>query len=192
MQIRNASLTDAARLLSIYAYYVKNTAITFELEVPSVFEFEDRMTNVLKRYPYLVMEEQNEIIGYAYASPLNSRKAYDWSCDISIYLHPSFTKKGYGRQLYQQLEMLLKEMGILNIYACISFPDGEDEYLSKNSVDFHCHLGYQQAGVFHYCGYKFNRWYHIMWMEKIIGKKHKDMPKILPYSQIKEDKFIED
>lgn len=93
MQIRNASLTDAARLLSIYAYYVKNTAITFELEVPSVFEFEDRMTNVLKRYPYLVMEEQNEIIGYAYASPLNSRQAYDWSCDISIYLHPSFTKK---------------------------------------------------------------------------------------------------
>lgn len=72
---------------------MKNTAITFELEVPSVFEFEERMTNVLKRYPYLVMEEQKEIIGYAYASPLNARQAYDWSCEISIYLDPSYTKK---------------------------------------------------------------------------------------------------
>lgn len=191
MRIRNACLKDASKLLPIYAHYVKNTAITFEIEVPSVFEFEERMVTVLKRYPYLVLEDENKIMGYAYASPLNSRQAYDWSCEISIYLDSSSTKKGYGRQLDQQMEMILKEMGILNIYACIAFPENEDEYLSKNSVEFHHHLDYQEAGVFHYCGYKFNRWYHIMWMEKIIGEKQLPMPKVLSYTQIKRDSMME-
>lgn len=149
------------------------------------------MMTVLKRYPYLVLEDEDKIMGYTYASPLNSRQAYGWSCEISIYLDPSYTKKGYGRQLYQQMEMILKEMGILNIYACIAFPENEDEYLSKNSVEFHHHFGYQEAGVFHYCGYKSNRWYHIMWMEKFIGEKQLPMPKVLPYTQIKWDNMME-
>ena len=64
----------------------------------------------------------------------------------------------------------MKEMGILNLYACIAYPEEEDEYLTKNSVRFHEHLGFKEAGRFHKCGYKFNRWYDMVWMEKLIGE----------------------
>ena len=78
-----------------------------------------------------------------------------------------------GRMLYEALEAALKEMGILNLYACIGYPDTEDEYLTRNSADFHKHLGFEKVGEFHKCGYKFDRWYSMIWMEKIIGE-HKD------------------
>ena len=68
------------------------------------------------------------------------------------------------------MEQRLKEMGILNLYACIAYPEVEDEYLDKNSVLFHEHLGYVKVGEFHKCGYKFGRWYNMIWMEKIIGE----------------------
>ena len=77
-----------------------------------------------------------------------------------------------GRKIYEELEDRLKEMGILNLYACIGYPEVEDEYLSKNSAEFHAHLGFSKVGEFHQCGYKFNRWYHMIWMEKMIGEHH--------------------
>ena len=68
-------------------------------------------------------------------------------------------------------------MGILNMYACIGYPAEEDEYLTKNSADFHSHIGFTQVGEFHKCGYKFGRWYNMIWMEKVIGEhKEKQAP----------------
>ena len=61
-------------------------------------------------------------------------------------------------------------MGIVNLYACIGYTDKEDEYLTKNSAQFHEHLGFVTVGRFHQCGYKFGRWYDMIWMEKIIGE----------------------
>ena len=75
-----------------------------------------------------------------------------------------------GRKIYEALEKSLHDMGILNLYACISYPEKDDEYLTTNSADFHEHLGFVKVGEFHKCGYKFNRWYDMIWMEKIIGK----------------------
>ena len=69
-------------------------------------------------------------------------------------------------------------MGILNMYACIGYPDNEDEYLTKNSAEFHSHIGFVQVGEFHKCGYKFGRWYNMIWMEKIIGEHKKDQAPI--------------
>ena len=83
---------------------------------------------------------------------------------------PHARKKGVGRLLYQALEEELKKMGILNLYACIAYPVVEDEYLDKNSALFHEHMGYRKVGEFHKCGYKFGRWYSMIWMEKIIGE----------------------
>ena len=171
--IRTARIEDAEELLNIYAYYVKNTAITFEYDVPALAEFQRRMSHTLKKYPYLVIEKEHKILGYAYAGTFKDRAAYDWSVEVTIYLHTDAKRNGYGKLLYDALEGELKSKGILNLYACIAYPVTEDEYLTKNSAQFHEHLGYELVGEFHKCGYKFGRWYNMIWMEKIIGE-HKN------------------
>lgn len=85
IEIRTATINDAPRLLEIYGYYVRETAISFEYEVPSVEEFQERVERTLARYPYLVLEEDGRVLGYAYASPFKARAAYDWSCELSIW-----------------------------------------------------------------------------------------------------------
>ena len=181
MEIRKAELSDAERLLEIYGYYVRNTAITFEYDTPSPDEFRSRIEQTLKRYPYLVILRDGLIEGYAYAGPFVGRAAYDWSCEVTIYLDHKAQKLGMGRMLYEALEAELRKMGILNLYACIAYPETADEYLSANSADFHAHLGFIKAGEFHKCGYKFGRWYHMIWMEKIIGKHKEQQPPVRGY-----------
>ena len=169
MKIRSAEPGDAARLLEIYAYYVENTAITFECTVPSPDEFRRRIEETQKNYPYLVLEEGGRAIGYACASRLKDRAAYDRSCEVTVYLEHGSERKGYGRALYEALEENLKKQGVGNLYACIGDPTVEDEYLTKNSERFHRRLGYEKVGTFHKCGCKFGRLYNVIWMEKIIG-----------------------
>lgn len=140
LSIRTASAEDAAGLLEIYRPYVEHTAITFEYEVPTVGEFEERITNTLKRYPYLVAEKDHEMVGYAYVN--------------------------------------------VNANACIAYPQIEDEYLTKDSVRFHEKLGYEMVGTFHQCGYKFGRWYDMVWMEKMIGEHRNDQPAMIPFPEI--------
>lgn len=168
--IREAQIEDADRLLEIYSYYVLNTAITFEYDLPTIQEFKERIKRTKMKYPYLVIEENGRIVGYAYAGPFVGRAAYNWSCEMTIYLDQHAQKHGYGRKLYEALENLLLEMGIINLYACIGYPEMEDQYLNKNSADFHEHMGFAKVGEFHKCGYKFGRWYNMIWMEKIIGE----------------------
>ena len=168
--IRFAAPEDATDLLAIYAPYVETTAITFEYEVPTVEEFRRRIEKTLTFYPYLVAEREGTIVGYAYAGAFHARAAYAWAAEVSIYVDRNCRGQGIGRALYTALEQLLKEMGILNLNACIAYPEREDEYLTKASVEFHRHMGYEWVGQFHNCGYKFDRWYHMIWMEKIIGE----------------------
>ena len=179
--VGNAELKDAERLLEIYDYYVKNTAITFEYTTPTIEEFRGRMEKTMQKYPYLVAEKDGVIAGYAYAGAFVGRAAYDWSCETSIYLDKNARKCGIGKTLYTALEKELKEMGILNMYACIGYPAEEDEYLTKNSADFHSHIGFTQVGEFHKCGYKFGRWYNMIWMEKIIGEHKKDQAPVIGF-----------
>ncbi len=179
--IRDATLEDASRILEIYSYYIENTAITFEYDVPSVEAFRDRMSETMKRYPYLVIEADGMVQGYAYAGPFKGRAAYDWSCELTVYLDRQAQKRGFGQALYVALEEKLKQMGMLNLYACIGYPETEDEYLTRNSADFHAYLGFREVGRFHQCGYKFQRWYDMIWMEKIIGEHHDHHDPMLPY-----------
>ena len=182
--IRSAVPGDAGRLLEIYDYYVQNTAISFECRTPTPEEFRSRMEKTMRRYPYLVIQQDGIVQGYAYAGPFVGRSAYDWSCEMTIYLAPDARKSGMGRALYQALEDALRKMGILNLYACIGYPEEEDEYLTKNSAQFHAHLGYQKVGEFHRCGHKFGRWYHMIWMEKIIGDHRENQLPITSYADI--------
>ncbi len=171
--IRSAVPEDAERLLEIYSYYVANTAISLEYDVPTQSEFKGRIENTLKKYPYIVLENDGIIQGYAYAGPFKGRAAYHLSCEVSIYVDRGAKGCGFGRKLYEALEEKLKDQGILNLYACIADPIVEDEYLTKNSEQFHRHLGYVKVGEFHKCAYKFGRWYNMIWMEKMIGEHPK-------------------
>ena len=172
--IRMANPADAQALLNIYAPYVINTAITFEYDVPSVEEFASRIAHSLEKYPYLIAEEGGNILGYAYASPFHDRPTYDWAVETSIYVDQNIKHRGIGRKLHDALESTLREQGILNMNACIAYPPEEDEHLDKNSVEFHAHMGYRLVGEFYKCGYKFNRWYNMVWMEKLIGEHLSD------------------
>ena len=155
MVIRTATKEDAVSLLKIYSYYVENTAISFEYATPSLDEFSKRISSTLEKYPYLVLEENGLIRGYAYAGAFHSRAAYSHCCEVTIYLDRDSKGNGYGKVLYEALEKALKKMGILNLYACIADSEVEDEYLTKNSECFHRHMGYTKVGDFHKCGYKF-------------------------------------
>ena len=170
MVIRAATREDAGSLLKIYSYYVENTAISFEYVAPSLDEFSKRISSTLEKYPYIVLEDDGLIRGYAYAGAFHSRAAYAHCCEVTIYLDHDSKGNGYGKALYEALEKALKKMGIINLYACIADPEVEDEYLTKNSECFHQHMGYTKVGEFHMCGYKFGRWYNMIWMEKMIGE----------------------
>ncbi|MBO6258638.1 MAG: GNAT family N-acetyltransferase [Succinivibrio sp.] len=171
LTLRVATPEDAQSILDIYSYYVLNTAITFECTVPSVDEFAARMRRILTKYPFYVALLQGKIVGYAYAGSFIAREAYDYSCELSIYVAYDVKRSGIGKSLYTTLFNALKAMGILNIYACIGVPCKDaDEYLDFNSQQFHSHLGFKTVGTFNRCGFKFGRWYSMIWMEKLIGE----------------------
>ncbi len=130
MIIRNVVPDDAKRLLEIYGYYVTNTAVSFECDVPSEVDFRSRIQNTLHKYPYLVLVENGIMRGYAYAGMFKSRATYSHSCEVSIYVDHNAKRQGYGRKLYEALMGRLKKQGIVNMYACIAHPVVEDEYFS--------------------------------------------------------------
>lgn len=176
IMIRVAKAADIEEILAIYAPYVKETAITFEYTVPTLEEFRERMKKTLTKYPYLVAVQETEILGYTYASEFKNRAAYDWAVETTIYVKQDSRKSGVGKKLYQALEEVLKRQNICNLYACIAYPN-------PGSIGFHEHLGYQTIGHFSKCGYKFETWYDMIWMEKMIAE-HDQHPK--PFKPISE------
>lgn len=186
MAIRRATPADAARMLEIYSWYVENTAITFEYDAPTLEAFTGRIIETSKRYPWLAMEAGGRLIGYAYAGPLYRRAAYDWSCEISIYLDREARGQGCGKALYDALEAALSRRGMRNLYACVAVPNGTaDAYLTDASVRFHEKMGFVHAGRFHRCGYKFGRWYDVAWLEKRLDGD--DAPTKAPFPAEGED-----
>ena len=180
--VRDAVPEDAERLVEIYRHYVETTAITFEYDVPTVGEFRERMERTMEKYPYLVAEMDGYVVGYAYAGRFVGRAAYDWSVETTIYLDRGMRGRGIGRRLYGALEEALKDMGVLNLNACIAYPEKEDEYLTRSSAEFHARLGYRLVGEFRLRGYKFGRWYNMIWMEKLIGEHTSEPAAVAPYS----------
>lgn len=187
VRIRIASVADGKELLEIYRPYVEKTAITFEYKTPSLEEYQKRMEKILEKYPYLAAERQGQIVGYAYAGPFKERAAYDWSVETTVYVREDQKQLGIGRKLYQALEKVLGEQNILNLNACIGWPrEAEDPYLSLDSVRFHERLGYRMVGQFYQCGYKYNRWYDMVWMEKQIGPHLEHQPEVKPFSKVRQ------
>lgn len=108
-----------------------------------------------------------------YAGKFKNRRAYDWSVEVTVYVRLDSRRAGVGKMLYHALEDSLKRIGVLNMNACIARPKEEDEHLCNDSFYFHEKMGFHLVGTFHDCGYKFNTWYDMIWMEKIIGEHQK-------------------
>ena len=186
MIIRTATINDAKEILNIYSYYVENTAVSFEYTTPTLSEFQERIQNTLKRYPYLVAEEDSKRLGYCYVGQLRTRPAFCHSVETSIYIEESAHKKGIGRLLYTSMEEILKKMNITNMYACIIYPKTEDKYLNYTSYYFHQKLGYKKIAEFTDCGLKFGNWYNMIFMEKIIAPHDKNIGEVIPFPALKD------
>ena len=184
ISIRMVTVEDAEEILSIYAPYVTDTAITFEYDVPSVAEFSWRIRDTLQMYPYIVALEDHRILGYAYASAFKERAAYNWAVETTVYLKQDYRGKGVGKRLYLTLEDILRHQNIINLNACIAYTSGEDIHLDHTSTAFHEYLGYSKVARFTKCGYKFGTWYDMIWMEKMIGE-HSAVPvPVIPIAEI--------
>lgn len=182
--IRVATIEDAPEILAVYAPYVETTAVTFELTVPDQETFTDRVRNTLQRFPYLVAEDESGIVGFTYASPYRPREAYVRTIETSIYVKQGYKGKGLGRRLYNALAAVLSMQNVYNMNACIAYIEPEDEYVTRASVHFHERVGFRIVGHFTRCSRKFDRWYDVVWMERLLGD-HDDNPgDFIPFPEL--------
>ena len=178
--IRFATKEDLPQILAIYAPYVTNTTASFEYEVPTEEEFTRRFETITAQFPWLVWEEDGQILGYAYGSAPFERAAYRWCAEPSIYLAPEAQGRGIARRLYAALEKLLKIQGYQVLYALITAEN-------TRSIRFHQKLGYTLQGDFPDCGFKFGRWLGLVWMEKRLKIVHSPSGFPKAYSAIVQD-----
>ena len=148
---------DAARILAVYAPYIERTAVTFETEVPDGAAFAARVAGIAKEFPYLLLEIDGELAGYAYAHRQAERAAYQWNAELSIYLAEGFVHRGLGGPLYALLMRLLGMQGYVNLYACITASNA-------GSIALHERMGFERVGLFPDTGYKFGQWHGVAWM----------------------------
>jgi L-amino acid N-acyltransferase YncA len=166
--IRLAGPDDAPMIHSIYVPFVVNTPISFELVPPTEQEMRQRIEQTLQTHPWLVCEEQGEILGYAYASQHRTRQAYQWSVDVSAYVHERWRGKGIGKALYTTLFAVLRLQGFYNVYAGIALPN-------PASVALHEAMGMQQVGIYQQVGYKLGVWHDVGWWQETL-QQHTSEP----------------
>ena len=156
--IRLATEADAAQMLAIYAPSVRESPISFEVQLPGEAEFRARVTATLASLPWLVCEAGGVVLGYAYAALHSPRQAYRWSADCSVYVHAGHRGRGVGRALYTSLFAGLRALGYYNVYAGITLPNAP-------SVALHETLGFVPVGVYRSVGYKMGAWHDVGWWE---------------------------
>ena len=168
--IRLATLADSRKMLEIYAYYVAETAITFDLVLPDVVEFEAKIEKIQKKYCWLVFESEGDILGYAYGAEHRPKRAYQWTVESTVYVDNSKKSKGVGNVLYRALLYTLDKQGFSKILAGITLPN-------KSSENFHKKFGFKQFARFEAVGFKHNKWHDTDWWELAlnVGDKPKEL-----------------
>ena len=159
--IRLATADDAEPVQGIYAPIVRDTVISFEVDPPSVAEMRQRILNTLAHWPWLVCEHDGEVVGYAYAGKHRVRAAYQWSVDVSVYIHERARRYGVGRALYSALLRILVLQGFYNAQAGITLPNAA-------SVGLHEVMGFQPIGVYRKIGYKLGAWHDVKWWQLVL------------------------
>lgn len=160
--VRDATGADAAACALIYRPYVTGTAITFEIEPPDAAELADRIEGASRTHSWLVGEDNDRVVGYAYGSRFNARAAYSWSCEASVYLEPGRRRTGAGTALYGALLRRLADRGFRTAVAGMTLPN-------EASVGLHRALGFEPVGTYRRIGWKLGRWHDVAWMQCQLG-----------------------
>lgn len=162
--IRPAQDGDLAAITEIYAYHVRHGTGTFETEPPSLADMQARRAEVLSRgLPYLVLQQQGHVVGFAYCNWFKPRPAYRYSAEDSIYLRPDLSGQGLGRLLLTELVAQAQAVGVRKLLAVIG------DSANHGSIGVHRTLGFREVGVLRSCGWKFERWLDVVMMEKTLG-----------------------
>ncbi|HKP77299.1 MAG TPA: arsinothricin resistance N-acetyltransferase ArsN1 family B [Longimicrobiaceae bacterium] len=169
MRIRLATPDDGSALAAIYRPAVTDAATSFEVEAPDGEEMGRRVAQMLERTPWLVCERDGTVLGYAYASPHRDRPAYQWSAEVSAYVHPDARRLGVGRALYASLFAALAVQGFRNAYAGITLPN-------PASVGLHTSVGFTPVGVYRGVGWKHGAWHDVAWFERPLAPRITDPP----------------
>lgn len=157
--VRDATQADAAACAAIYAPYVRDTAITFELEPPSPDEMAERIAAAARGHAWLVLEDVGGVVGYAYGGVFNYRAAYRWASEVSVYVERGRHRTGAGRALYEALFTRLAQRGYRMVVAGMTLPNDA-------SVGLHCAMGFQPVGTFARIGFKHGRWHDVAWAQR--------------------------
>ena len=159
------TLNDVSEITRIYAHYVTHTVVTFDTKVPSEKEMCERLQTIIRNCPAWVCVEEGKIAGYCYAHEWKTKKAYSATAETTIYLHPDYLRKGYGRILMEQLIKDCRERSYHTLVACITIPN-------EPSVKLHEKLGFKQVSHFHEVGRKFDKWLDAADYELILMAQH--------------------
>jgi L-amino acid N-acyltransferase YncA len=161
--IREVRETDASRLAEIYGYYVTYTTSTFETVSPSAREWRSRIeARSQAALPFVVLERDNLVLGYAYASQWRPRPAYRHTVESTVYLEPDSTGSGRGRRLMDALVGLTQAAGAREMIAVVAEPG------DPASVALHRKLGFRDVGVLRNVGTKMDRWIDTRIMQKSV------------------------
>jgi phosphinothricin acetyltransferase len=163
--LRDATAADAPACARIYRPYVLDTAISFELEPPTEAEVAARIEAAVATHAWLVLEEDGEVVGYAYGGPFKARPAYRWSCEVSVYLDPKWHGTGGGRLLYSALLERLTERGYRMAAAGIAQPN-------EASNRLHASFGFEPVGTYRRVGWKNGAWHDVAWVQRFLGEPH--------------------
>lgn len=176
-QIRAASPGDAAALAAIYAPYCMSHPISFETVAPTSDEMANRIATIAAQYPWLVLDADRDVAGYAYATRHRERAAYQWAVDTAIYVGSRQQRRGVGRALYTALFDLLRHLGYFKACAGITLPN-------PASVGLHEAVGFKQIGVYHGIGYKLGAWHDVAWYEAELQPEIANPPPPQPISAL--------
>ena len=184
IQIRLATINDAQQILHIYSPSILAASISFETEVPSAEEMQERIETILQKYPWIVCKIDGRIAGYVYASKHREREAYQWSCECTVYIHNDFKGKGIGKELYLLLFQILKQQGFRNVYAGITLPN-------EASVNLHEKCGFKHFATYENIGYKFGHWHSVGWWKLQINAYDLQPPPPLKISELNSEMLYE-
>lgn len=159
--IRKAKISDAIQIANIYNYYVTNTIVTFEMVPILDSAMADKINKTIEKYPWLIYEEDGQILGYAYATEWKPRGAYKHTVESTVYLRNNQSGKGIGSKLYSELISQLKAMKTHSIIGGIGQPN-------EASIALHEKFGFQKIAHFKEVGYKFDKWVDVAYWQLII------------------------
>ena len=183
LRLRLGSIEDAPRMVEIYAPYVLHHPFTFEIEVPTVDEYKQRLRKVQEFFPIFVLEEDGRVVGFSYASFYHARLAYRWDAETTIYIEEGRHRKGYASILYSALLPCLKDQGFVEAYAVLGCPNDPSE-------KFHARFGFERRAVLPKTGFKCGHWWDVVFYVKQLNEKTETPSEPVPFSSLDPKKYL--